>query len=145
MREIVQGRPDIAVPYISRSDEMGDVARSVDVFRTNLVQIREMTAQQVHQQEDAQREKRQMLGDLAERFEARVQSIIHNVGAVAEELLQTAEFMCGITNTTREQAASAASEGCAAASAAQSIATSVDQMSGAAHEIASQIHSRPRW
>lgn len=139
MREIVGGRPDITVPYISRSDEMGDVARSVDVFRTNLIQIRELTAQQVHQQEDAQREKQLMLGDLAGRFEGRVQSIIHNVGWVADELLQTAEAMCGITNTTRERAASAASGGRAAANAAQSIATSAEQMSEAAQEIATQI------
>ena len=47
MREIVLGHAEIAVPYISRNDEMGDVAKSVDVFRTNILQIHEMTARQV--------------------------------------------------------------------------------------------------
>ena len=139
MSEIVQGETDIAVPYTDRRDEMGDVAKSVDVFRANIIQIREMTALQVQQQEAVQAEKRQLMGDLARRFEERVQSIIHNVGSVAGELLETAQSMNGITNTTHSRAASAASESREAAHAAQSIAASVEQMSSAAQEIASQI------
>ncbi len=139
MSEIVQGRADIAVPFIGRRDEMGDVARSVDVFRANIAQIREMTAQQVHQQEAVQREKQQMLADLAQRFEARVQSIIDKVGLVAGELLNTAQSMNGIASMTVERASSAASESRDAAHAAQSIAASVEQMSLAAQEIALQI------
>ena len=118
---------------------MGDVAKSVDVFRANIIQIREMTALQVQQQETAQQEKRQLLGNLAQSFEQRVQSIIDNVGSVAGELLETAQSMNGVTNTTHARAASAASESREAAQAAQSIAASVEQMSSAAQEIAVQI------
>jgi methyl-accepting chemotaxis protein len=139
MSEIVEGRADIPVPYINRSNEMGDVAKSVDVFRANIVQIREMTAQQVNQQKAVQQEKRQMLSDLARRFEARVQSIIDDVGSVAGELLETAQSMTGNTSTTHERASSAAAESRNAAHAAQSIATSVEQMTSAAREIAVQI------
>ena len=139
MREIVSGRADIPVPYTDRKDEMGDVAKSVDVFRANIIQIREMTALQVQQQETAQQEKRQLLGNLAQSFEQRVQSIIDNVGSVAGELLETAQSMNGVTNTTHARAASAASESREAAQAAQSIAASVEQMSSAAQEIAVQI------
>ncbi len=139
MREIVLGRADTPVPYTDRKDEMGDVAKSVDVFRANIIQIREMTALQVQQQETAQQEKRQLLGNLAQSFEQRVQSIIDNVGSVAGELLETAQSMNGVTNTTHARAASAASESREAAQAAQSIAASVEQMSSAAQEIAVQI------
>lgn len=139
MHEIVQGRADIAVPYISRNNEMGDVAKSVDVFRANILQIREMTSKQVQQQEAAQREKRELVGNLARRFEERVQSIIHNVGLVASELLETAQSLDGVTSATHARAASAASESREAADAAQAIAASVDQMSSASREIAVQI------
>jgi methyl-accepting chemotaxis protein len=139
MQEITQGRSDIAVPLIDRRNEMGEVARSVDVFRANLSQIRDMTAEQGRQQEAAQREKREMLAELARQFEARVQSIIHHVGVVAGEMLETAQSMNGITSTTHDRASSAASESRQAADAAQSIATSVEQMSAAAQEIAVQI------
>jgi methyl-accepting chemotaxis protein len=139
MREIVLGRADIAVPYTDRKDEMGDVAKSVDVFRSNIIQIREMTILQVQQQETVQLEKRQLMRNLAHSFEERVQSIIDNVGSVAGELLETAQSMNGVTNTTHARAASAADESREAARAAQLIATSVEQMSSAAQEIASQI------
>ena len=139
MGEIVQGRADIDVPYTGRKDEMGDVAKSVDIFRANIIQIREMTALQVRRQEAVQGEKRQLMEDLARRFEERVQSIIRNVGSVAAELLETAQSMNGVTNTTHARATSAASESREAALAAQSIAVSVEQMSSAAREIAMQI------
>ena len=139
MGEIVLGRTDIEVPYTSRKDEMGDVAKSVDVFRANILQIREMTTLQTEQQETVRREKGQLLDDLALRFEQRVQSIIDNVGSVAGELLTTAQSMTGVTKMTHARAASAASESREAAQAAQSIAASVEQMSSAANEIAVQI------
>lgn len=139
MSEIVMGRAETAVPYIDRGDEMGDVARSVDVFRANIAQIHEMTARQVQQQEAVQLEKQQILADLALRFEGRVQSIIRNVGSVTGELLETAQSMNGITSTAHTRAASAASESRDATLAAQSIATSVEDMFSAAKEIAVQI------
>ena len=139
MGEIVLGRTDIEVPYTGRRDEMGEVAKSVDVFRANIVQIGEMTRLQAEQQETVQLEKQQLMGNLAHSFEERVQSIIDNVGSIAGELLETAQSMNGVTNTTHARAASAAAESREAARAAQSIATSVEQMSSAAQEIASQI------
>ena len=129
---------------IDKRNEMGEVARSVDVFRTNLLRIGEMAAQQERQQASAQREKRELLAELAQRFEGRVQSIIDHVGLVAGEMLETAQSMSGITKTTQERASSAASESHQAADAAQSIATSVEQMSAAAREIPALCSFRHR-
>ena len=139
-----QRRSDVAVPMIDKRNEMGEVARSVDVFRTNLLRIGEMAAQQERQQASAQREKRELLAELAQRFEGRVQSIIDHVGLVAGEMLETAQSMSGITKTTQERASSAASESHQAADAAQSIATSVEQMSAAAREIPALCSFRHR-
>jgi methyl-accepting chemotaxis protein len=139
MSEIAAGRTDIEVPYIERANEMGAVANAVDVFRTNIVRINEMSAQQMRQQEEARREKQGLLQNLARRFEERIQSITGDFGVVAGQLLETAQSMNTVTETTHTRAANVSAESREASNAAQAIAASVEEMSSAAREISSQI------
>jgi methyl-accepting chemotaxis protein len=139
MSRIVSGHADTEVPYIRQQNELGAVAASVDVFRQNIVRMNEMAAQQRQQDEAAQREKQRLLQNLARKFEERVQSITRDFGSVAGELLETAQSMNGVTETTHKRASSVSSESREASNAAQAIAAAVEEMSSAAREIASQI------
>jgi methyl-accepting chemotaxis protein len=118
---------------------MGAVANAVDVFRANIVRINEMSTQQMRQQEEARREKQGLLQNLARRFEERIQSITGDFGVVASQLLETAESMNTVTETTHTRAANVSAESREASNAAQAIAASVEEMSSAAREISSQI------
>jgi methyl-accepting chemotaxis protein len=139
MADIAGGVTGEPVPYVERGDEMGDVARAVDVFRQSTIRVREITSEQVSQQERAQGDKKRMMEDLARKFEERVQSMIHSVGNVASELLETSRGMNTVIHTTHDRAANAATESREASNAAHTIAAAVEEMSSASREIASQI------
>lgn len=46
MSEVADGNLDVAVPYLGRKDEIGEMAAAVEVFKTNGREVRRMNAQE---------------------------------------------------------------------------------------------------
>ncbi len=137
--EIAGGRAEVVVPYTRQRNELGEIARSIDVFRCNLVSIREMTETQQQQRAAADRERREAMRNLARAFETRVETIIASVASAAGDLLGTAKTMSETAETTSQRATHAVSESRGAEESAQAVAAAVEEMSAAAREIANQI------
>lgn len=69
MRTLAGGELDIDVPVTGRGDEVGSMARAVEVFKENAIQNRELTAEQEEQKarNEAEREKAQQEAISSER------------------------------------------------------------------------------
>lgn len=68
MQRIAEGDHDTEVPYIAASNELGDMARAVEVFRANGLRVREMTEQERAGEEQRQRERAEMMASLRASF-----------------------------------------------------------------------------
>jgi methyl-accepting chemotaxis protein len=68
MTSLAAGRLDLEVPHARRDDEIGDMARAVEVFRENGVRIAELSEAAATQAEADRRVRAQMMSDLRAAF-----------------------------------------------------------------------------
>ncbi len=68
MRELAQGRYDIEVPYQAGKDEIGNMARAVEIFRENGLKISEMTEAEAARIISDEQQRRAMMTDLQAAF-----------------------------------------------------------------------------
>ena len=78
---------DVATPIEGeeRGDEVGLMARAVDVFRRDAIEKRRLEAEAVAAAERARAERRRMMEDLAGRFERSVSGVVERVAVAADE------------------------------------------------------------
>jgi methyl-accepting chemotaxis protein len=123
----------IDVPGRARTDEIGAMARAIEVFKENGVAMQQLEAEQAEQKERAETEKRIAMKELADGFEAEVLGIVRSVSNAAAQLEQNAGLMNSGADETNRQAT-------VVAAAAEQATTNVQTVSGAAEELSASIH-----
>lgn len=139
MRELSQGNKAIEVEGAERSDEIGEMAKSLQIFKENAIERDKLEEDQKKAEIAAQAEKKRMMQKLATDFQTSVQSIITAVAAASTELYQTAENMQGTVNNVSKQSDSAASLSQQTSSSVQSVSAAIEEMSASVKEIADQV------
>ncbi|HJE24298.1 MAG TPA: methyl-accepting chemotaxis protein [Methylorubrum populi] len=138
MNRLAAGETDIVVPSQDAVDELGQMARAVDVFRQNAVARTELEAEQVAQQSARQR-RADRVDQLVRDFEQRVAASISIVTAAATELDVTARSMTQVAETTNGQAISSASAAEEATANAQTVAAAAEEMVASLSEIERRV------
>ena len=139
LQDLAKGRFDIAVAGTERRDEVGDIARSAEIFKANGLEAERLRREQAEVEQRAETEKRAMLDRLAGEFEAAVGSV---VAAVA----QSADQLKGAATTLSSAAAESGSQSNAVAAASeqssgniQTVASATEELAASVREIASQV------
>jgi methyl-accepting chemotaxis protein len=137
MTELADGQLDAAVPATGRRDEMGAMARAIEVFKAGLVRERDLAA--AERTAAAAREKRVAAVDAAIRdFEQSISVIATQLSASAGETHGAAEALHATAETvTGKSTAVTAAAGDAAANV-QSIAAASEEISASIGEIGRQ-------
>ena len=86
MISISEGKLDTEVPHQTFSDETGQMAKIVEIFRKNLMQIAELKNKEEENRLKSDREKAAALENLANDFERRVAQIVETVASASVEL-----------------------------------------------------------
>ena len=131
-RAMAAGERRVEVPGTTAGDEIGEMARSVEVFRQGLIRADSLQAEQETAKAEAESRRRQDLRDLAERFEGDVNGLVETVGASAGRLHATA----GDLSRNADQSGDTVS---ALAGAAQQTAANVDAVAAASEQLAASI------
>ncbi len=139
METLARGEALSSVPDIGRGDEIGAMARAVDVFRLNLLRMRELEAERVAELQKASADRREARLAMADGFDAAVGQVVSGVASSADSLRVTArEMETGLASTLNEMSeASRASE--QASTSVQSVAASSEELSLSIREIAEQV------
>ncbi|MDW3206567.1 MAG: methyl-accepting chemotaxis protein [Alphaproteobacteria bacterium] len=85
MIEVSKGNTKKAVPYTERGDELGDMARALEVFRENAEENAGLVAQQAERQAKAEEEKRDFIKGIATQFRDKVGGIIQSLSEVSSQ------------------------------------------------------------
>ena len=144
MSEIAEGNISIDVPSTDNKDEIGDMARALEIFKENTVRTREMEAEQEKQKQRAETEKKQGMQTLANNFESRVQGIINSVASASTELYQTAEAMSASISLASDKANAVATASHETSHNVQSVASATDEMTASVREITEQVSKSSR-
>jgi methyl-accepting chemotaxis protein len=122
-----------------RTDELGQMARAVDVFRTNMIQSREMAAAQVSAQQAAAAARQAAKVQTADAFEAEVGSLVSSLSMAADGLQATAQTMSATAIESSQQAASVAQAADAAGSGVETVAAAAEELAASVGEIGRQV------
>jgi methyl-accepting chemotaxis protein len=144
MEALTRRELDTAVPGCDRSDEIGAMARSVEVFKQNAIAMRTLEQEQAQQKDRAAAEKQGAMNRLADAFESEVMTVVQAVSAAASQLQQNANAMnttAGETNRQSEVVAAASEQ---ATSNVQTVAGAAEELSGSIRQISQQVASAAR-
>jgi methyl-accepting chemotaxis protein len=75
MQKIADGETDTEIPHTNRTDELGEMARTVQVFKDNAMRVQNLAKEREEQERAAQAEKRRAMDSLANHFEANVKNV----------------------------------------------------------------------
>jgi methyl-accepting chemotaxis protein len=132
LQTLSKGDTDVLVPGVNRRDEIGAMARAVQVFKENAIEKEYLAAEQAKEQ--ARKERRTQLMDrLAGDFDGAVGDVLRSLSSATTEMEATAQSM----STTAEETSRRAT---AATSASEQATTNVQTMSSAAEQMAASIN-----
>ncbi|UEM23603.1 methyl-accepting chemotaxis protein [Skermanella mucosa] len=132
MRRQAEGDLDAAVPGMDRRDEVGEMARSVEVFRANGLEMRRLAAERRQAEARAAEERRAALLQVADGFESQVKGIVEAVAAAAMQVESAAQTVASSSEQTRQQST-------AISGASEEASRNVNMIAGASEELSSSI------
>jgi methyl-accepting chemotaxis protein len=129
----------VNVPEVDRQDEIGQMARAVEVFKTNGIEVEKLKAQQAEIEGRASKQRRQDMERLATAFEDSVGEIIQNVSAAATRMESSANSLTLTAEKTAERSSVVTSAADTASSNVKSVAASAEEMALTVQEISSRV------
>ena len=172
MERLSGGDRAVEVPGADRSDEIGQMAATVLVFKQTAIEAERLAveaeaerqraaeaeaAQRAEEERrraeaEAERETRRLaqerrteaLLSLGRAFDEKVRALLAQVGAEAQNLDAAANAMSGVADDTNRQAGDVSSAAVQASSNVQAVATATEELAGSVGEIARQVSKSAR-
>jgi methyl-accepting chemotaxis protein len=139
MQNLAQGNTDIHISGLSKTDEIGAMARAVEVFRDNSLRIGQMVEDKAEQERRAEAEKRRAIHGLADDFEASIKAIVEKVSGSASQMRATAEAMSRKAGEASRQSAAVKAASEEASANVGAVAEATEALSALSSEIGRQV------
>ena len=132
------------VPEKDRRDEIGEMAKTVEVFKTNALEVERLKAAQVEAEKQAAEQRRRDMVNLADGFERAVGEIIDTVGSASTELEASSSTLASTAQRAQELTSVVVVASGEATSNVQSVATATEELSSSVNEISRQVQESAR-
>ncbi len=139
MQTLADGDLTVAVPDTRRRDEVGEMARTVEVFKSNAEEVKRLEEEQKETEARAAEERKAAMLKLADDFEQEIKGVVDTVASAATEMHTTAESMASTAEETNRQSSAVAAASEQAASNVQTVASASEEMSSSIGEISRQV------
>lgn len=137
MRSMVAGNLNTIVPSTHRGDEIGMIARTLEVFQSGLAENRRLEIEASKQHKEAE-VKHKNFTELATSFLARGDKINQVLDKQAHNMRRSSDGLAGIASKSAKAAQQALDEAGRAAGNVQMVAAAAEQLSASIKEIAQQ-------
>ena len=138
MTKLAGGDKTIAVPGVGRTDEIGNMAAAVQVFKDSMIRADELAADQRAAQERRERRSEKMEAAITS-FDQSVAGLLKALADASSQLQSTAEAMSSTADTTNQRAVAAATAGNQASTNVQTVAGAAEELSATIEEISRQV------
>jgi methyl-accepting chemotaxis protein len=139
MQRLAAGDLAVSVNGADRRDEIGGMAKTVQVFKDNAVAMKRLEAEREELAHKAEADKKRALAALADSFEQKVSGVIATVHRSATEMHGTAQTMAQSAEATRGRTRAVASGADEATANVQTVAAASEELSASIAEIGRQI------
>jgi len=143
MKRLADGDTEHDIPFQNRRDEVGEMADSVEYFRTQLIKNEQMAAHQ-REEEEAQRQRAHTIQKLADDFDTSVNVALQQVASAAHQLDMTAHGMSATASQTSDQASTVASASQETASNVETVAAASEELTASIEEVGQQVAQSSR-
>ena len=145
MGELAKGNFAVVLPGLERQDEMGDMARAVEMFKVKAEEkAREEAEAKMQQDQIAAQQRKADMHKLADTFEAAVGEVIQTVSSAATQLEGSATALTRTAEQTHQLSSAVAAASEEATVNVQSVASASEQMAASVNEISRQVQEASR-
>jgi methyl-accepting chemotaxis protein len=139
MAVLASGNLNVDIPGAERRDEVGEMAASVAVFKSGMVEAARLRAEQEEMAREAAHARRAAMLAMADKFDASVGEIVTAVGSQAAELQATADSMSGTAEEAARQSTTVAAASEQASQNVATVASAAEELSASIREITAQV------
>jgi len=139
MKELADGNLNAGIPDTGRRDEIGNMAKSVQVFKEQALSNRELEKNTEKQKLQAEDEKRALMSQMADDFEGSIGALVDDVSSAATEMQTTAQSMSSVSDKANTQASTVASAADQASNNVQTVAAATEELSSSIGKISQQV------
>jgi methyl-accepting chemotaxis protein len=139
MARLADGDTSVEVPATGRGDDIGAMARTVETFKNNAIELERSTAAREAEKAKAEEEKRQAMRKLADEFESKVRSVVESVTSASGQVQSTAQSMSQTAEETSNKTAAVAAATEQAANNVQTVASAAEELTTSIQEIGRQV------
>jgi methyl-accepting chemotaxis protein len=144
MTRLAANELSVVIPDVDHQDEIGDMARAVEVFKKSMIDTERLRSEQEEQKQRAERERRAAMMQLADHFESSVQCVVQAVSSAATQLQSNARSMSAISKKTALQSTTVATATEQAFANVQTVAAASEELGGSISEISRQVAESSR-
>jgi methyl-accepting chemotaxis protein len=138
MQRLSEGDLATAIPGLGRSDEVGTMAATLDVFKEGLRENERMRAEQEQSKAIVEERRRGEMIQLADAFEMAVGGVVQTVVTASGQLQLAAKSMTAATEEVSSQAVTVASASEEASANVETVAASAEELASSIAEIKRQ-------
>ena len=155
MTKLASGDKDVTIPGKTRTDEIGEMARALEIFHRAGMRLEKLSRERAErarkeldeqnrvqlQQEEARIERERVLRDIADQFERTVGDVVSGVAAASTQLQSTSRDMATTAEETSRRTGEVAASMEEANSGATAAAAASDEFAMSIGEISRQAAS----
>ena len=144
LERLAKGDLAVEVTGADRGDELGTLARSLQVFRQNSIEMKRLAEEQEETKRRAEADKRAALNALAREFEENVGNVVTGLSETSVRMQSSSQQMSATAEETSRQSTTVAAAAEQAASNVQTVATAAEELSSSISEIGRQVSQSAR-
>lgn len=139
MHTLANNDTSVEIPYRDNNDEIGDMARAVEVFHAGMRENDRLRTEQAEQEAKAKEEKEASMRQLANDFETKVGNIVSTLTDATNSLSSKVDVVStSVSEAGRESSEVSRTTG-EASDAVQAVASSVEELSATVAEVSQQM------
>lgn len=143
LSRLANGDTNFKTDEYMREDEIGEIAKAVEVFRVNTIKRQELEEEA---EKDRQSEilRQQYIEKLVNDFQAEVNQVINTVKSESEKMTDSSITLQHVASTALDETESARSASNEAAGNVQTVASAAEELAASIQEISSQAQNANR-
>ena len=139
MTRLAAGDLDAQIGYRDRTDEIGEMAKAVEVFKQNAAERLRLEADVAHHEAEQTAERQELMMKLADDFETAIGDVLRNTSSTARNLTELARVMGNNAERTSSEARTVSEASDMASRNVDTVASASEELSASIREIASQV------
>ena len=144
MASLSEGQLDAPVADADRTDEIGQMARTVQVFRDAMIETNRLRGQQAETEQRQAQARKADMNRLADQFEGNVGEIINLVSAAAGQLEASSKTLSHTADKVEKVSAQASNASGEASANVHSVAAASEELASSVDEIGRQVGASAR-